>query len=220
MATKLPAVANAHRNDTATGRADLATDAAALGAAASLDWSAPVFGAQDAGAMAQAFEAFAAKVAAGDTTGLQQHLAGQFLALSNVATALLRNAAVITDPATQQTTLRLAMRAQGQAAQTAKVIGELQNPAQFIGRQTNIAADGGQQVVANGRIPRAQARGIESRPNKLLEIEHGKRLDTGKTSGAGNRDQAVAALAAEHRTSNGRRQGAVEHQCNERRDER
>lgn len=89
-----------------------------------------------------------------------------------------------------ETYMRLALRAQSQARATIETLGELKNPTAvaFI-RQANVAH--GPQQVNNGQQPAEEpprARGNESPQNKLLEQEHGERLDPGaaRTTSAPN----------------------------------
>lgn len=78
--------------------------------------------------------------------------------------------------------LRLVLRAQSQCRATLETLTAIKNPQSltFV-RQANI---GYNQQVNNGAAlgdGATRAREIESSQNKLLDIKHGERLDTGTT---------------------------------------
>jgi len=60
-------------------------------------------------------------------------------------------------------------------------------------KQANIA-NGPQQV--NNEVPPSRAREIESQQTKLLEAEHGQRLDTGAASTTSRANQELATVGA------------------------
>lgn len=94
--------------------------------------------------------------------------------------------------------MRLALKAQAQARSTAEALAVIKNPMPYI-RQANIA-HGHQQVNNTGtHTPshsgiRSHAENSETEPNKLLEADHGQRLDIGAQAQAGRAGEAVAAL--------------------------
>lgn len=95
--------------------------------------------------------------------------------------------------------MRLALKAQSQARATLQTLGEIKAPKQiaFV-KQANI---GNQLQVNNDGSPvRTRAKKKPKAPNELLEVEHGKRLDSRATGKAGGVDQAMAAVGAKHRT--------------------
>ena len=105
--------------------------------------------------------------------------------------------------------MRLALKAQAQARSTAEALALLKNPAPYI-RQANMTT--GPQQVNNTyagstleRSARAQAGAgnSQSEPNKLLEADHGQRLDIGAQAAAGRADQALETVGAVHRAYNG-----------------
>lgn len=51
--------------------------------------------------------------------------------------------------------------------------------------------------------PSEPARGIRTRPNKLLEKQSDERLDTGTAGATVDRDSSVEAMGAIHRSKNG-----------------
>jgi hypothetical protein len=85
-----------------------------------------------------------------------------------------------------ETCLKLALRAQNQTRTTWEAVSRLQNPAVYM-RQTNIAHN--QQI--NNKPDNPQ--------NKLLEQQHGERLDFGTASAAGRRGSHGSSLQARER---------------------
>ena len=93
--------------------------------------------------------------------------------------------------------MRLALKAQAQARSTAEALALLKNPMPYI-KQANMTT-GPQQVnntYAGGtseRSARAQAGAgnSQSEPNKLLEADHGQRLDIGAQAAAGRANQKL-----------------------------
>lgn len=104
--------------------------------------------------------------------------------------------------------MRMAFRAQAQCARTIEVLSAVKYPQspQFI-RQQNVA---GVQQVNNGAAPAAARAGEEKLipPNKLLEANHGQRLDAGQASAAVSADSQVAAVEEVHGSANDARKGA------------
>ena len=90
--------------------------------------------------------------------------------------------------------MRLALKAQSQCRATLETLAGIKNPIPYI-KQTNIA--NGPQQVNNGQIAAAappHAGDFETAPNKLLEANHGQRLDIGAEVAAGGANQTVAAM--------------------------
>ncbi len=93
--------------------------------------------------------------------------------------------------------MRLALKAQAQARSTAEALAVIKNPMPYI-KQANIAH--GHQQVNNGTKTDQHAQAhthagnSETEPNKLLEADHGPRLDIGAQAQAGRAGEAVAAL--------------------------
>jgi hypothetical protein len=97
------------------------------------------------------------------------------------------------------TYMRLALRAQSQCRATLETLATIKNPPVLIAKQANIAH--GPQQVNNGPPAPEPSRAGESQnePNRLLEQQHGERLDTLPTQAAGGTDPAMAALGQVHR---------------------
>lgn len=93
---------------------------------------------------------------------------------------------------TMERYLRLALKAQSQCRATLETLATIKNPPVIYAKQANIA--NGPQQVNNG-IPSAHAGGeISIEPNKLLEQQHGQRLDTGTKSAAIGADTSMATV--------------------------
>jgi hypothetical protein len=93
---------------------------------------------------------------------------------------------------------------------TLETLALMKNPAPiaFV-RQANIAH--GPQQVNNGPAPAgdpSRARETENLQNKLLEAQHGERLDTGAADTARAADPAMASLGLVHGAEDSSRQGA------------
>lgn len=94
--------------------------------------------------------------------------------------------------------MRLALKAQAQARSTAEALALLKNPAPYI-RQANMTT--GPQQVNNTYAGTPSHSGIQSgagnsrsEPNKLLEANHGQRLDIGAQAAAGRANQKLATV--------------------------
>ena len=103
-----------------------------------------------------------------------------------------------------ETCMRLALKAQSQSRATNETLAQVKNPPVVFARQANIA--NGPQQVNNGVQP-SGAREIESPQTKLLEAEHGERLDTRATSATGRANQELATVGALNGADYGSRQG-------------
>lgn len=89
--------------------------------------------------------------------------------------------------------LRLALKAQSQCRATLETLAAIKNPPVIYAKQANIS--NGPQQVNNG-LP-APAYGETSiEQNKLLEHEHGQRLDTGTTGAAIGADKELETVGA------------------------
>jgi hypothetical protein len=111
--------------------------------------------------------------------------------------------------------LRMALKAQSQCRTTLEALAEIKMPksATFI-RQVNNAS---QQQVNNGptvngtthsSVPAQGKKNLDDSPNKLLEGNHGKRLDGGTACAPGRTDSHLEAVGAVDRTPNGRGKNA------------
>lgn len=147
----------------------------------------------------------------GDLSQMEAMLAAQAHTLDAVFTRLakLAHSNMGKNFAAAETLLRLAFKAQSQCRATVESLGQLKNPAPvaFV-KQANIAA--GHQQVNNGVEPCARENVIE--PNKLLEVNHGERLDIGAARPASGVDKDVEAVAAINRPQDSRRKGKGEPQ--------
>jgi hypothetical protein len=101
---------------------------------------------------------------------------------------------------------RLALRAQAQCRATLETLVAIKNPPVIFARQANIA-NGPQQVNNSPIAAASRAEESKSQPNKLLEHQHGERLDFGTTSKASGADSKLETVGAVHRPKDARRQG-------------
>lgn len=94
--------------------------------------------------------------------------------------------------------MRLALRAQSQARATLETLSTMKNPPLLIAKQANIAH--GPQQVNNGPPTPEPSRAGESQnePNRLLEQQHGDRLDTFPSQTASGADKAMATVGEVH----------------------
>ena len=122
----------------------------------------------------------------GDMRSVEAMLYGQAKVLETMFTSLARRAANNDGLKQFQCNLTLALKAQAQCRATLEALAEIKNPrtVAFV-RQANMTT--GPQQVNNGntagfREPHAQARtcaeDFQNTPNKLLEADHGNRVDT------------------------------------------
>lgn len=132
------------------------------------------------------------EVAEGDTAHLERMLTHQAALLNAIFANLAQRAMNCELMKNLETYLRLGLKAQSQARATAEALALLKNPAPYI-RQANIAA--GHQQVNNY----ARAEKTETAPNKLLEVNHGERLDPGTAATTSGSDPAMATVGAVNR---------------------
>lgn len=93
--------------------------------------------------------------------------------------------------------MRLALKAQAQARSTSETLALMKNPMPYI-KQANIAhghqqVNNGQKEVNASKQPTG-AGNPQSEPNKLLEADHGQRMDLGAQKEAGRSNQTVGAV--------------------------
>lgn len=99
--------------------------------------------------------------------------------------------------------LRLALKAQSQCRATLETLAALKNPAPvaFV-QQANIA--NGPQQVNNGAAANASRAGIfETQPNKVLEYQHGERLDFGTADTTSSTNSPLETVGAVNRPQDG-----------------
>lgn len=160
----------------------------------------------DLGEMVACLRETTKEVNGGDLTRLEAMLVSQATALQTMFTSLARRAANQQHLKQYETFMALALKAQAQSRATVSALVDLKYPRQatFV-KQANIAH--GPQQVNNGARPasvtstHAPAHARETKPaqTELLEQQHGKRMDTGKTGAAGGADPHMATVEAVHR---------------------
>ena len=138
------------------------------------------------------------QVRKGDMAGPEAMLVTQAHALDSIFTELARRAALNMGEYinASERYMRLALKAQAQCRATIETLAALKNPPVVIARQANIS--NGPQQVNNGALP-PRAEETSLAPNKLLETNHGKRLDAGAAGTPVTGDPALVAVEASHR---------------------
>lgn len=135
----------------------------------------------------------------GDLSQAEAMLMNQAQALQAMFVNLAERANGQTGLAQIQTMMGLALKAQSQCRATLQTLVDVKYPRQatFI-KQANIA---NQQQINNGTPPTGEpSREEKTIPsNELLEDQHGKRMDTGKTSAASGADPQLETVGAVHR---------------------
>lgn len=139
------------------------------------------------------------KVQDGDMRPVEGMLFRQAKTLETMFTNLTRRASQQENMKWFQTYLTLSLKAQAQCRSTLEALAEIKNPrsVQFV-RQANMTT--GPQQVNNGAIldqnarARARAGDFQTKPNKLLEANHGQRLDIGAKDTASRVNKTVEAM--------------------------
>lgn len=141
---------------------------------------------------------------AGNLARTERMLANQLLTLDAMFHSLAQRAHRQENFRGIETMTRLALKCQQQARATAETLAVIKNPMPYI-KQANIAQ--GHQQINNG--PQATHAGnFQTKPNELLEAQHGKRLDTRAATAAGPSYQTVEAVEPINRPNKRRGQGA------------
>lgn len=150
------------------------------------------------------------EVQAGDLRAGEALLTGQAVALNAIFTELARRSALNMGEhlGAAESYMRLALKAQNQCRATVETLAAMKNPPVVFARQANINNGGQQQVVNGARLQGgaspapAPAPETETQQNRLLEVDHGERLDFGAKSAAGGTHQDVAPVGALNRAAN------------------
>lgn len=148
----------------------------------------------------------AGMIKSGDLSDAEAMLGSQAIALNVMFAELARRAGLNMGEymGAAETYLKLALRAQSQCRATLETLAAIKSPPVVFARQANIA-HGPQQVNNAASIARADESGKP--PTKLLEHDHGERLDTRTAAAASGSNQTVETVAAIHRPTNRRRKG-------------
>lgn len=132
------------------------------------------------------------EVSHGDTDRIEAMLLSQAVSLEVIFAALARRGSQQENMKHLESFMKLALRAQSQARSTLEALAAIKSPPMVFAKQANIAH--GHQHVNNSIAISPRAEQIESRPNELLEHDHGERLDTRTTGSAGGSDTAMATV--------------------------
>ena len=144
----------------------------------------------------------------GDLSKLEEMLYSQAVALNMMFTNLSRRASIQTNVDIRSALANLDLKSQNQSRNTIQTLINLKQPNQtaFIKQQTNVA--NGHQQINNG-VAQSSPENFTNVTNELLEVNHGKWLDTGtkaKTKGVNSELEAVGEV---HRGKNSKRQSKV-----------
>jgi len=131
------------------------------------------------------------EVVSGNMGRVERMLVNQAITLDNIFNNLAQRSAKQETFKGIEVLLRLALKAQAQARSTAEALALLKNPQPYI-RQANMTT--GPQQVNNSYAGGSGARSFQSEPNKLLEADHGQRMDFGAQGAASRVNQTVEAV--------------------------
>jgi hypothetical protein len=146
------------------------------------------------------------EVVAGDMGRIERMLTNQALTLDAIFNNMAQRSGRQESFKGIEVLMRLALKAQAQSRSTAEALAEIKNPrpVSFV-KQANMTT-GPQQVnntyastSAHSDIS-SPAENFQSEQNKLLETDHGQRMDARAQSQAGRVNQTVDAMEAVHRT--------------------
>lgn len=145
-----------------------------------------------------------ASVHAGNLKPAEEMLFAQAQSLDAIFGSLARRAATCEILSHLEAFLRLALKAQSQCRATLETLAQIKNPPVVIARQANVTT--GPQQVNNGITSRA--RETEIAQTKLLEAQHGERVDFGAAGAAIGADPAMAPVGELDRAEDVGRKGA------------
>jgi hypothetical protein len=177
--------------------ADLALNPNVSAASVSSEYLKATYGEQDLGSLVESLTAATAKVRGGDVSGCEAMLYGQAQALQDIFASLARRAVSQEYLKQWDAYMRMALRAQNQSRMTLETLATIKNPPVVFAKQANFAA-GHQQVNNAARPDSTDSRAGKEQisPNKLLEADHGERLDTGAPGTAGGANQDLETVGA------------------------
>jgi hypothetical protein len=141
----------------------------------------------------------------GDLSHAEQMLAAQATALQTLFVRLSERAMEQGHMPNIEGFMRLALRAQSQCRATLETLAAIKNPPVIYAKQINQTT--GPQQINNGTSAPSRKREIEIEPNKLLEADDGKRMDTRAARAAVGADPIMATLGTLDRAEVGVGQG-------------
>ena len=135
------------------------------------------------------------EVVAGDLGRVERMLANQALTLDAIFNNMAERSYKQETFKGIEVLMRLALKAQAQARSTAEALALLKNPMPYI-KQANMTTGPQQVNNAYAGTPshsgiRSGAENSRSEPNKLLEADHGQRLDIGAQAAASRANQKL-----------------------------
>lgn len=149
-----------------------------------------------------------AQVQKGDLSDLEATLAAQATTLNSIFSEMARRGALNMGVEVESCDryMRLALKAQSQCRATIETLAAIKSPPVVIARQANFSA--GHQQINNGDTILPPAENSQTAQIKVLDANHGQRLDTRTTSTAIGADTDMAPMGKRDRPANGRRKSA------------
>jgi hypothetical protein len=176
-------------------RADVATHAETMAAVAAHRFAC-VVGEQDPQMLVVEMTDRIKAVTTGDMREPERMLMGQAIALQAIFASLANRAALNMGeyPQTVERYMRLALKAQSQCRATLETLATVKNPPMIFAKQANVTT--GPQQINNGTAAGSCARKNETEQSKLLEADHGQRLDTRAPGATIRTDPSMATVGA------------------------
>lgn len=140
----------------------------------------------------------------GDMRRVDEMLFAQAHTLDGLFASLATRAAGAKSVVVMETYLKLALKAQNQSRATLQTLGELKAPKHvaFV-RQANIGnqvqVNNGADASGNSPARSRTRKNQKNTPNKLLEADHGQRLDTRATGTTSGNDSELETVGEEYR---------------------
>lgn len=149
-----------------------------------------------------------AQVKKGDLSNLEATLTAQAITLDSIFSEMARRGALNMgiDVESCDRYMRLALKAQSQCRATIETLAAIKCPPVVIARQANFSA--GHQQINNAGTILPPAENSQTAQIKVLDANHGQRLDTRTTSSAIGADTDMAPMGKRDRPTNGRGKGA------------
>ena len=144
----------------------------------------------------------AGAVNGGDLTQAEAMLMNQATALQSLFSVLAARGMGCDQIPGFEANMRMALRAQNQCRATLETLATIKNPPVMFAKQANVTT--GPQQINNGAAALSHAREIESEQSKLLEHQHGQRLDIGTAGAAIGSDSTMATVGKIDRAKVGR----------------
>ncbi|MDE3022683.1 MAG: hypothetical protein KGI54_12635 [Pseudomonadota bacterium] len=171
---------------------------AAINSAAVVSEYGKPFGELDVNVLADRIAEISKDVSGGDMSKVEYMLIDQAHALQSMFMSFSRRALNQEYQSNLESFFKMALKAQNQCRMTLETLATIKNPPVIIAKQANVTT--GPQQVNNG-IPAnspavAHAEENRNRANELLssEVQHGEKVDPGRTGATSDADKAMATV--------------------------